>query len=107
NAWYINYKLMYQLGDHMPVAACTGLRAVESFDRDVWPGSPNPGLGHPYLKSNILNDMFQPALLSPDHQEGNGHQIITIDHLVREHDIRIPLFSEKVILENVVTKINQ
>ena len=82
------YSLQDQLGENFPDDICKGLKAYESFTVHLWGGIPD--LGNPTLVINRLTDTFSPALLQgTPNVDGIGHQIITIDHMKKEHDILI------------------
>ena len=88
-SWQVKYRLNDQLGEALPDNVCSGLKATESWERNLWPGPAE--LGEPTLSQNSLIDTFvAPISQRPSPVPGNGRQTITIDHMKRTHDVGIP-----------------
>lgn len=102
--WIVTYSLLDNLGTPLPDDVCAGLRAYESFAKDLWEGR-FPSLGHPILSSNHLTDTFMPIV--PVNYDGDGIQTITIDHMKRTHHISIPIIDNSVKYSDITYEWNQ
>ena len=99
--WQVVYRLDDQLGTALPAEVCSSLHATESFERNIWP-TLSPTMGHPVLSGNRLTDTLNCSPIDiPLGRDGDGRQIITIDHMRRTHDVRIPLSGNMVYYENI------